>query len=95
MNEVNDGPAMPTHAESATGTVTREYRMDMQLHLYWRAHIADPRFQYLTPLCEENSVYPERHSRDMVGIEQPTGNGFCDRCSSCDVASRRERRYAR
>jgi hypothetical protein len=75
-------------------TVTREYRLDMQLHLYRRDHIADARFHYVIPLCQENAMYPARHPRDMVGINQLSGTGFCDRCSSCDVADRRERRAA-
>ena len=76
-------------------TVTREYRIDMQLHLYRRDQLADPRFVYLIPRCEESTMYPARHSRDMVTINQLSGGGFCDRCASCDVADRRERRTAR
>jgi hypothetical protein len=75
---------------------TREYRIDTQLHLYRRAHLADTELCYLVPLCEENAEYPERHSRNMVGLEEPTStNGRCGRCSSCDVADRRERRAAK
>jgi hypothetical protein len=80
---------------TAADTVTREYRMDMQLHLYRRAHLADPAERYLIPLCQENKCYPARHPRDMVAINQLPGSGFCDRCSSCDVTDRRERRAAR
>ena len=76
-------------------TVTREYRMDMQLHLYPSAHLANPAERYLIPLCQENEYYPARHPRDMVAINQLSGSGFCDRCSSCDVADRRERRAAK
>jgi hypothetical protein len=75
-------------------TVTREYRMDMQLHLYRRAHLADPAHVYLFALCQESAMYPARHPRDMVAINQLSGNGFCDRCASCDVADRRARRTA-
>src|SRR4030081_2727566 len=67
-------------------TVTREYRMDMQLHLYRRARLDDPAYRNLIPLCQENEMYPARHPRDMVAINQLSGNGFCDRCSSCDQA---------
>ena len=74
--------------------VTREYRIDMQLHLYRRAQLADPRFRYVIPICQENEHYPERHPRHMVAINQLSGNGFCDRCVSCDVADRRARRTA-
>jgi hypothetical protein len=76
-------------------TATREYRMDMQLHLYRRDQLADPRFVYLIPRCEESKMYPARHSRDMVTINQLSGGGLCDRCASCDVADRRARRTAR
>jgi hypothetical protein len=75
--------------------VTREYRMDMQLHLYRRGHVENPAERYLIPLCQENELYPARHDRDMVGINQLSGTGFCDRCASCDVADRRERRAAK
>jgi hypothetical protein len=54
-------------------TATREYRMDMQLHLYRRDQLADPRFVYLIPRCEESKMYPARHSRDMVTINQLSG----------------------
>jgi hypothetical protein len=60
-----------------------------------KGHLADPQLRYVIPLCQESAWYPERHSRGMVAINQLPGSGFCDRCSSCDVASRRERRYAR
>ena len=86
---------MPTHADATHDTVTREYRMDTQLHLYRRAHLADARFRYVIPLCQESAMYPARHPRDLVAINQLSGNGFCDRCVSCDVADRRERRATR
>jgi hypothetical protein len=73
----------------------REYRVDTQLHLYRREHLADTQLRYVVPLCEENTVYAGRHLRTMVGLEEPTSYGFCDRCSSCDVADRRERRAAK
>jgi hypothetical protein len=74
--------------------VTREYRKDMQLHLYRRDHIADLQFRFLIPLCQENAMHPARHSRDMVAINQLPGQRL-DRCASCDVAARRERRAAK
>jgi hypothetical protein len=82
----------PDRVHPVSEPVTREYGMDMQLHLYRRDQLADPRFVYLIPRCEESKMYPDRHPRDMVGINQLSGNGFCDRCASCDVADRRERR---
>jgi hypothetical protein len=74
--------------------VTREYRMDMQLHLYRRAHLEDPAYRYLIPVCQESEMYPDRHPRNNVSINQLSGQGFCDRCASCDVADRRARRTA-
>jgi hypothetical protein len=68
--------------------------MDMQLHLYRREQLADSRFVYLISLCQENEMYPDRHPRNMVAINQLSGNGFCDRCVSRDVADRRARRTA-
>jgi hypothetical protein len=73
-------------------TVTRKYRGDMQLHLYRRARLADSEHAYLIHLCQENELYPARHPRNMVGINEPSSQGFCDRCRSCDVADRRARR---
>lgn len=70
--------------------VTREYRMDMQLHLYRRGHLENPAERYLIPLCQENKMYPARHDGEMVGVPQLPGQRL-DRCSSCDVADRRER----
>jgi hypothetical protein len=54
-----------------------------------RAHLADLAYRYPIPLCPENEMYPERHPLDEVSINQLSGNGFCHRCVSCDVADRR------
>jgi hypothetical protein len=81
--------------DPVSDTLTREYRMDMQLHLYRRAQLDDPEYRYLISLCQENEMYPARHPRYLVAINQLSGNGFCDRCASCDVAGRRERRASR
>jgi hypothetical protein len=89
--ECNDyGMAQDGHPVQHTrDTVTREYRNDMQLHLYRRAHLADTAYRYLIPRCEESAMYPARHPRDKVSINRLSGNGFCDRCVSCDAADRR------
>jgi hypothetical protein len=70
--------------------VTREFRMDMQLHLYRRGHLDNPAEPYPIPLCQENEMYPARHPRDMIGINQLSGQRL-DRCASCDVADRQRR----
>jgi hypothetical protein len=70
--------------------VTREYRMDMQLHLYRRTHVENPAERYLIPLCQESKWYPARHPRDMVAVNQLPGS-FITRCGSCGAAEPRER----
>jgi hypothetical protein len=41
-----------------------------RLHLYGRAPLEDPAERYLIPLCQENEMYPARHPRDMVAINE-------------------------
>jgi hypothetical protein len=81
---------MPTHADATHDPVTREYRMDTQLHLYRRADLAVPDHAHVIPLCQESEIYPARHPRDMVGVPRLPGQRL-DRCASCDVADRQRR----
>jgi hypothetical protein len=67
--------------------------VDGVLHKYREDDVADPRNEYVTPMCHERNRDPDRHLRDQVANSSALGGKWCSRgCRFMGDSIDRERR---
>lgn len=72
--------------------VVRFYGGDSLSHYYVGADVADLGARSaVTPACELEQFYPQRHDPGLIGRRDLPKSGFVDGCSGCAVWARRNR----
>jgi hypothetical protein len=82
-----------THPSRAAGQVVahasavhfalRSFLYQGALHFYRKTELADPGVVFLTPWCQEDSLYPDRHPRIEISSHAAAEQRTATPCRTC------------
>lgn len=79
MNRNVDDPGPPPPRRKVAITLVTLQNVDGVLHKYRTDDIADPRNEYVTPMCHERNHDPDQHLREQVANSSVHGGRWCGR----------------
>ncbi|WP_158885017.1 hypothetical protein [Amycolatopsis anabasis] len=72
--------------------MSRRYAGDALCHLYFAVQVDDRAWEYLTPACQYDTLYPHRHPRDMLSEhDELCPASLFDVCPGCARWARHNR----